>query len=49
MKFKTFDIEEDNKRYREFLRSLQFRYATKAITHYETEDGGLTPAGKRPF
>lgn len=44
MKFKTFDIEEDNKRYREFLRSLQFRYATKAITHYETEDGGLTPA-----
>jgi hypothetical protein len=44
MKFKTFNIEEDNKRYREFLRSLQFRYATKAITHYETEDGGLTPA-----
>lgn len=44
MKFKTFDIEEDNKRYREFLRSPQFRYATKAITHYETEAGGLTPA-----
>ena len=44
MKFKTFDIEEDNKRYREFLSSPQFRYATKAITHYETEDGGLTPA-----
>lgn len=44
MKFKTFDIEEDNKRYREFLRSPQFRYATKAITHYETNDGGLTPA-----
>ena len=44
MKFKTFDIEEDNKRYREFLSSPQFRYATKAITHYETNDGGLTPA-----
>ena len=44
MKFKTFSIEEDNKRYREFLSSPQFRYATKAITHYETEDGGLTPA-----
>ena len=44
MKFKTFDIEEDNKRYREFLSSPQFRYATKAITYYETEDGGLTPA-----
>ena len=44
MKFKTFDIEEDNKRYREFLNSPQFRYATKAITHYETNDGGLTPA-----
>ena len=44
MKFKTFDIEEDNKRYREFLSSPQFRYATKAIIHYETEDGGLTPA-----
>ena len=44
MKFKTFSIEEDNKRYREFLSSPQFRYATKAITHYETNDGGLTPA-----
>ena len=44
MKFKTFDIQEDNKRYREFLNSPQFRYATKAITHYETNDGGLTPA-----
>ena len=44
MKFKTFSIEEDNKRFREFLSSPQFRYATKAITHYETEDGGLTPA-----
>ena len=44
MKFKTFSIEEDNKRYREFLRSPQFRYATKAITHYESEAGGLTPA-----
>ena len=44
MKFKTFSIEEDNKRYREFLSSPQFRSATKAITHYETEDGGLTPA-----
>ena len=44
MKFKTFDIEEDNRRYREFLSSPQFRYATKAITHYETNDGGLTPA-----
>ena len=44
MKFKTFDIEEDNKRYREFLQSPQFRYATKAITHYETNEGGLTPA-----
>lgn len=44
MKFKTFSIEEDNKRYREFLSSPQFRYATKAITHYEYEAGGLTPA-----
>jgi len=44
MKFKTFDIEEDNARYREFLSSPQFRYATKAITHYETNTGGLTPA-----
>lgn len=44
MKFKTFSIEEDNKRYREFLKSPQFRYATKAITHYEYEAGGLTPA-----
>lgn len=44
MKFKTFDIQEDNRRYREFLKSPQFRYATKAITHYETNDGGLTPA-----
>jgi hypothetical protein len=44
MKFKTFDIEEDNARYREFLSSPQFRYATKAIIHYETNDGGLTPA-----
>lgn len=44
MKFKTFDIEEDNARYREFLRSPQFRYAGKAITHYEANDGGLTPA-----
>lgn len=44
MKFKTFSIEEDNKRYREFLKSPQFRYATKAITHYETNNGGLTPA-----
>ena len=38
MKFKTFSIEEDNKRFREFLSSPQFRYATKAITHYETEE-----------
>ena len=44
MKFKTFDIQEDNQRYREFLSSPQFRYATKAITHYEYEPGGLTPA-----
>lgn len=44
MKFKTFSIQEDNARYREFLKSPQFRYATKAITHYEYEAGGLTPA-----
>ena len=44
MKFKTFSIQEDNARYREFLKSTQFRYATKAITHYEYEAGGLTPA-----
>lgn len=44
MAYKGFEIEEDNRKYREFLKSEQFRYATNALSEYETDDGGLTPA-----
>lgn len=44
MAYKGFEIEEDNRKYREFLKSDQFRYAANALSEYETDEGGLTPA-----
>lgn len=44
MAYKAFEIDEDDRKYREFLASQQFRNASRALSEYETDAGGLTPA-----
>lgn len=44
MVYNVFNIEEDERKYREFLDSQLFRNASKALTHLETDAGGLTAA-----
>ena len=44
MKYFTLSLEEDSRLYREFMRTQQFRNASRTIERLETEHEGLTPA-----
>lgn len=44
MRYDTLSMEEDSRRYREFMRTQLFRNVCRTLTRLETEEGGLTPA-----
>jgi len=44
LEFVALSPEEDTRRFRDFMQSVQFRNASNAIRLVETESGGLTPA-----
>lgn len=44
MKYYTLSLEEDSRLYRDFMRTQQFRNASRTIERLETENEGLTPA-----
>ena len=44
MVYNGLTLEEDTKKYREFLKSQIFRNASSILTHIETDNGGLTAA-----